>query len=450
MAIKEFDVFVIGTGTAGKTVAFAAANAEKSVAIADDREYGGTCANRGCDPKKVIVGITALLNGAQNLQDNGVSKTPKLSWKEMMAFKKTFTDPVPYVHENNLKKQGIVLYHQSPRFIDKNTLSVEGKTVKAKKIVIATGEKQSELKIPGGDYALTSDDFLELEQLPESMLFIGGGYIGMELSHIAARMGVKVTVIHAHERPLNRFDKDMVNELTKVSKKLGIKFIFNARVNEIEKGKDGFYVLADRNKDKVKEKAEMVFNAAGRSASINKLNLNKGGVSFTKGGITVNDKLQNPDNKNVFACGDVADSPGLSLSPLSSFEAKIVVSQLFDKNPKTISYPTQPSVVFTLPNLAMVGLTEEEAKKKGIDVAVKKGDAGKWYNAKRTKAKAYAYKTIIEKESGRIIGAHIIGPQAAEMINLFAMAMNNKIKSKDLKKMIFAYPTWGSDIQSMI
>src|SRR5699024_8848360 len=143
---------------------------------------------------------------------------------------KTFTDPVPYVHENNLKKQGIVLYHQSPRLIDKNTLSVEGKTVKAKKIVIATGEKQSELKIDGDEYALTSDDLLEVEQLPESMLFVGGRYIGMELSHIAARMGVKVTEIHAHERQHNRFDKDMVDELTKVSKKLGIKFIFNTRV----------------------------------------------------------------------------------------------------------------------------------------------------------------------------------------------------------------------------
>src|SRR5699024_7573641 len=299
-----------------------------------------------------------ILYSVKNLQYLLVSENTKLNWKEMIAFKKTFTDPVTYVHENNLKKQGIELYHQSPIFVDKNTLSVEGKTVKAKKIIIATGEKQSELKIPGGEYALTSDDFMELEQLPKSMLFIGGGYIGMELSHIAARMGVKVTVVHAHERPLKRFDKDMVDELTDTSKELGIKFIFNARVNEIEKGKDAFYVLADRKGKKVKEKAEMVFNAAGRKASIDNLSLDKGGVSFTKGGVTVNDKLQNPDNKNVFACGDVADSPGLSLSPLSSFEAKIVVSQLFDKNPKTISYPAQPSVVFTLPNLAMVGLTE--------------------------------------------------------------------------------------------
>src|SRR5699024_1461113 len=244
--------------------------------------------------------------------------------------------------------------------------------------------------------------------------------------------------------------KDMVDELTDTSKELGIKFIFNARVNEIEKGKDAFYVLADRKGKKVKEKAEMVFNAAGRKASIDNLSLDKGGVSFTKGGVTVNDKLQNPDNKNVFACGDVADSPGRSLSPLSSFEAKIVVSQLFDKNPKTISYPVQPSVVFTLPNLAMVGMTEDEAEKKGIDFNVKKGDAGKWYNAKRTKALAYAFKTIKEKESDRIIGTHIIGPQAAEVVNLFAMAINNKMTPQDVKEMIFAYPTWASDIQSMI
>ncbi len=450
MAIKEFDVFVIGTGTAGKTVANACAKAGKKVGIADNREYGGTCANRGCDPKRILVGFTELIEDAQDLQGKGVSYPPRLSWKDLIAFKKKFTDPVPYVHEKNLKGLGIELYHQSPKFLDEHTLSVEGKTVKAKKIVIASGYVPGKLKVPGEEYALVSDDFLELEKLPGSMLFIGGGYVGMELSHVAARMGVAVTLVHSHERPLKNFDPDMVDVLTKASEELGIKFIFNARVNRIEKKQKQYQVTADQGGKEVTAKAESVVNATGRKPALEGLNLERGNVMFTRRGITVNEKLQNPSNKDVYACGDVSDSPGLPLSPLSSYEARIVVSQLLEEGKKDASYPPQPSVVFTLPNLASVGLSESDAKEKGVEIVVKQEQALKWYNAKRVNARTYAFKTILEKDSGKILGAHIAGPEAAEMINLFALAMAANMRGHDLKNLIFAYPTWGSDMQSMV
>ena len=192
MAFKEYDVFIIGTGTAGKNVAKDCAAAGLKVGISDNREYGGTCANRGCDPKKVLMGISEILDKASKLKGKGITKFPEVSWEDVMAFKKTFVDAVPAFTEKNLDKLGIDLYHQSPRFLDENTLSVEGKTITANKIVIATGQVPMELKIPGREYALVSDDFLELKTLPETMLFIGAGYIGMEFAHIAARFGVKV------------------------------------------------------------------------------------------------------------------------------------------------------------------------------------------------------------------------------------------------------------------
>src|SRR5690625_4401267 len=139
MAIKEFDVFVIGTGSSGKTIAFDCAAEGMKVAIADNRAYGGTCANRGCDPKKVLVGVTEVYQAASNLKNKGLSTIPKIDWKQLQKFKQSFTSPVPYVNERRLKKAGISLYHQSPKFLDSNTLSVEGKTVKVKKVVIATG-----------------------------------------------------------------------------------------------------------------------------------------------------------------------------------------------------------------------------------------------------------------------------------------------------------------------
>ena len=147
MGIEEFDVFVIGTGTAGKSVAKECVEEGLRVAIADNREYGGTCANRGCDPKKVLVGLTEILDRAEKMKGYGITKLPEFSWKDLMQFKKTFTVAVPAATEKDMEALGIKMYHQSPKFLDENTLSVEGKTVKAKKIIIATGNKA--LELPG-------------------------------------------------------------------------------------------------------------------------------------------------------------------------------------------------------------------------------------------------------------------------------------------------------------
>lgn len=450
MAFKEYDVFIIGTGTAGKNVAKDCAAAGLKVGISDNREYGGTCANRGCDPKKVLMGISEILDKASKLKGKGITKFPEVSWEDVMAFKKTFVDAVPAFTEKNLDKLGIDLYHQSPSFLDENTLSVEGKTITANKIVIATGQVPMELKIPGREYALVSDDFLELKNLPATMLFIGAGYIGMEFAHIAARFGVKVTMMDFAPRPLTNFDEDMVNHLLEASKDLGIKFIFNAEVTGIEKLQKNFRVKAMQDGKEISATAAMVFNTAGRVPSIQDLDLEKGNVEYSKEGIVVNEYLQNTTNKNVFACGDVSASKGLPLTPLSSEEARIVSTNILNKNSEKVDYPPQPSVVFTLPNLASVGLSEEEAKEKDLDFTVELKLVPGWFNAKRLNEKGYAYKTLVDNKTGQIIGAHLLGPEASEVINLFAMAIYAKLKHSDFKKMIFAYPSWGNDVKGMV
>lgn len=451
MAIEEFDVFVIGTGTAGKQVAAQCAKAGLRVAIADNREYGGTCANRGCDPKKVLVGLTEILERSHNMQGRGITKMPEISWKDLMKFKDSFVDAVPAATEKDLKKLGIAMYHQSPKFLDAHRLSVEGKTVKAKKVVIASGNKPMPLHIPGEELALFSEDFLELEQLPKSMIFIGSGYIGMEFAHIAARMGVEVTMMEFAPRPLSNFDEDMVLHLVKASEELGIKFIFNAKVNAIEKLKKNFRVSADQKGNEISEKAEIVFNTAGRVPSIDELDLENAKITFTKKGISVNEKLQNPGNKDVYACGDVSDSEGLPLTPLSSQEARVVSSQLLDKENKEVThYPPQPSVVFTIPNVATVGLSKKEAEAKGYNCVVHQEVVPHWFCSKRIHNKYYAYKIIEEKKTGKILGANIVGPDAAETINMFVMAMRGNLHCSDLKKMIFGYPTWANEMKGMI
>jgi len=450
MGIKEYDVFVIGTGTAGKNVAYDCVADGMTVAIADNREFGGTCANRGCDPKKVLVGITEAMHFAKNLKGKGITSVPEINWKAVQEFKATFTEAVPAATEKKLKKAGIDMYHQSPQFLDENTLSVEGKTIKAKKIVIATGQKPMELKIPGREHLLESDDFLELPELPESMIFVGAGYIGMEFAHIAARCGVKVTMIEFGPRPLAPFEGDIVAYLTKASEELGIDFIFNAEVSEVEKLQKNYRVSFQKKGKTDSVKARMVFNTAGRVPSIDMLDLEKGNVAFEKGGISVNEYLQNTTNENVYACGDVSASGSLPLTPVSSQEARVVSINIRKGNTLKMDFPPVPSVVFTLPQIASIGLTEAQAKEKGYDIIVEYKSVPEWYNTKRLNEETYAYKTIRDKERNLILGAHIIAPHAGEMINLFVLAMCGKLTCENIKGMIFAYPTWGNDIKGMV
>lgn len=450
MAIKEYDVFVIGTGTAGKNVAYDCAAEGMKVAIADNREFGGTCALRGCDPKKVLVGITEAMQLSENLKGKGIMSVPKIDWRALQKFKASFTDAVPAVTEKKLKEAGIEMYHQSPKFLAQNTLSVEGKTVKAKKIVIATGNKSVELKIPGREHLKISDDFLEMEKMPESIVFIGAGYIGMEFAHIAARCGAKVTMVEFGSRPLSPFEADIVNHLTEVSEKIGIEFIFNAKVTEVEKLQKNFRVSFHKNGKTESIDAQMVFNTAGRVPSIDELDLEKGNVAFQKEGISVNEFLQNTSNKNVYACGDVSASGTLPLTPISSQEARIVSLNVRNGNHTKMDFPPIPSVVFTIPQIASIGLTEEEAKEKGYDFVVEYKSVPKWFNAKRIKDEVYAYKTLVDKKRNIVLGAHIISSKAGEMINLFVLAMCGKLTCENIKGMIFAYPTWGNDIKGMV
>lgn len=449
MDLKEFDVFVIGSGVAGRLVARSCAKNNLKVAITDNREFGGTCANRGCDPKKVILGPSELIELSNKLSGKGICSQPKLDWKALQKFKKTFTKHIPEAVEHKLADLGITLFHQSPRFISETTLRVEGKIITAKKIVIATGLIPRNLNFNGSKLLKTSDDFLDMKTLPKSMIFLGSGYIGMEFAHMAARFGVKVTILDHGSNPLKTFDPDLVSELIETSKSLGIKFIFNATISKIEKLRKNTRIIYNKNGKTKHIKARVIFNTTGRVPALKNLDLEKGNVSYSKNGVLCNLFMQNTTNPNVYACGDVS-AHSVPLSPLSGIEAKIVTHNILNGNTKKIEIPSVPSVIFTLPNLASVGLLENEAKKRYKNVRINYASATHWYNAKRTNVKTYSYKIIINDRTDQIVGAHILGPYSAETINLFTIAIHNNITTKLLKRTIFTYPSWSNDIKSML
>lgn len=445
--MERFDIIVIGTGS-GSKVAKDCASAGKKVAIIDSQPVGGTCALRGCDPKKVLVGIAQILSLNKQLQGKGVA-TAASSWEDLMRFKKSFTEPKIPKTEATLKEAGIAIFHGRAKFIGENMIQVNDDILYAEKFVIANGATPVKLSIPGEDLLIDSTAFLDLEELPKNILFVGGGYIAFEFAHIVSRFGVKATIVHRGERPLQKFDADLVKLLMKASEESGIQIILKADVKSVSKENSQFMVHAEQEGQKLAIPTSLVVHAAGRTADISDMGLEKMNISYNKKGVIVNDYMQSVSRANVYSCGDANDK-GLPITPVSVKEAIVVAANLLKGNHKKIAYGHIPSNVFTLPPLTAVGLTEQAAKDKKLDYILHYKETTKWYSSRRLNEPVSAFKILVDKETDQIIGAHLLGPNAEEVINIFSLAMNAGIKAGDLKNNIFSYPTNASDIVHMI
>ena len=445
----RFDLVVLGTGAGASTVATKCRRAGWDVALVDALPYGGTCALRGCDPKKVLVGAAEVVDAARRFTGHGVSGTAAIQWPELMRFKRTFTDPVPAGREEALAKAGISAFHGRARFVGATTIAVDDEELDARHVHVATGAKPAELQITGREYLTTSDQFLELDALPARILFVGGGYVSFELAHVAARAGAQVTVVHRGQRPLEAFDPDLVALLVERTRQVGIDLRLGTPVERIEKTGDGFRVKARAKDEPSNFEADMVVHGAGRVPAIDDLDLDTAGVTHDARGIVVNEYMQSVSNPAVYAAGDAATG-GLPLTPVASFESHVAASNLLDGNHRPIAYPPIPSVVFTLPPLTSVGLQEAHAKDKGLKFRVNHSRTSTWYSSRRVGEEVSGYKVLVEEDTDHILGAHLVGPHADEIINLFALAMRAGMTAADLKRTIFAYPTVGSDMPHML
>ncbi len=271
---KNFDLIVIGTGSAGSTVAHKCRKAGWDVAIIDSRPFGGTCALRGCDPKKVFIRAAELIDWFRRMDGKGVSsKMAEIDWQALMRFKRTFTEPVPQNREKGFAKAGIAAFHGRTSFLDKTTLKVDDDILTGRFVHIAAGAKPATLSIPGEEHLTTSTQFLEMEQLPKRIAFVGGGYIAFEFAHIAARASAEVQIHHRGTRPLEGFDPDLVDRLVQATRDLGVELRLNTSVESIEKDGDRFVVNASVEKSKQSFEADMVVHIAGRVPDIDDMNL---------------------------------------------------------------------------------------------------------------------------------------------------------------------------------
>lgn len=447
--VQKFDVIIVGGGNAGFGVSAIAHEAGKSIAFVEERDFGGTCPNRGCTPKKVLVAAAHALHEIELAPVHGIEVgEPRLDWAKLIDRTQDMVGFIPDAMLATAEKRGVV-FRGVAKFAGPNSIDVDGTVIEGDNIVIATGSTPRPLPIPGAEHMITSEEVLSQRTLPGEVVFVGGGVIAMEFSHVYARAGAKVTILEALPQLLPRLDGDAVAVIRQETERLGVVVKTGVTVKEIAES-DGRLQLSYAH-DGIDHsiEADRVVNGAGRIANVGTLDLDAGNVSHDGIRIEIDDYLRSTSNPSVWVAGD-ALVHSAQLSPVATYEGRIVGHNIVNGPERKPDYSVIPSAVYTVPALSSVGLTEKEAADKGLKVAVTTSDMAGWFSTK-TFAESVAWsKVLVEEESDRIIGVNLIGHHGEELIHMFALAMRHGISASALKDTFFAFPTFSADLKSII
>jgi glutathione reductase (NADPH) len=428
----------------------AARAAGKSVAMVESRDVGGTCPIRGCVPKKVLVAAAQVLDQISRASAHHINvAAPTLDWPKLIERKEEFITGVPDDFKGSLEKREIALIDGRARFTGPTEITVGEDVYTADRIVIATGSVPRNLPIPGWAHTITSDDILEMESRPDSVVFIGGGVIAMEFSHVFARAGTKVTILEALPTLLPRLEKDAVDVIHAETARIGVDIVTGVKVVEIKPSGGAYTVVYEKDGQSREVTAAVVANGTGRVADVDGLDLRAGEVANDGGRIEVTDHLRSTSNPHVYVAGDALWSTA-QLSPVASYEGRIVGQNLVEEDSAVPDYTGFPSAVYTVPALAGVGLTEEEATQAGLKFTTKSNDMTSWRSARTYAETASFAKVLVEDDTGKILGAHMVGHGAEEVIHLFAMAIKHGITAEEIGSSVYAYPTFTSDLKFLV
>ena len=432
-----FDIIIIGAGPGGYETAADAAAHGMTVAIVERDQMGGTCLNRGCIPTKALCRNAEVINLMREAEVWGV-KTGEMAFDYAHVFerKEAVVKQLREGVEMLMGAPGITAIKGEAILKDANTVVVNGEEYSAKNIIIATGSAPRGLPIEGADLAMTSDDILAMETLPKSLCIVGGGVIGMEFAAVFSTFGVEVTVIEYCKEILPPFDKDVAKRLKTVLSKRGIKIITSAAVNGIPQGEDGMTVTYELKGKPQSVTCEKVLMSVGRQPVLPQ-GLDAVGITVGRRGIEVDDNMMT-NVSGVYAIGDV--NGRMMLAHAASAQGQRALHAIMGKA-DDIKLDIVPSAVFTVPELAMVGLTEEQCAEKGLDVTVKKSFF-------RSNGKAVAMnetdgllKMIVDNATRQIVGCHICGAHAADLIQEVVTAMNAGATVDLLARSIHGHPT---------
>ena len=450
MTSEKFDVVILGGGNAGIGVTGPVRRAGMTVAMIEADLLGGTCPNRGCTPKKVLVAAGHALHEIERASVHHIAVgMPQLDWAALIDREKDLIKDIPQNLARSMAHRNVEVIKGHGMFAGPNTIRIGDRALQAKHIVIATGSKPRPLPILGAEHMITSDEMLSDRELPASVIFVGGGVISLEFGHVYARAGAEVTILEALPQLLPAMDVDAVAHLQTDSERIGIRVKTNVSVKRIERVNGRLRVSFVHEGAEHTAEADRVVNGAGRVANIDTLDLAAGNVEHASGRVVLDRHLRSMSNPLVHVCGDaVPTSP--QLSPIATYEGDIVGHNIVEGPKYSPDYASMATSVYTVPALAAIGLTEAAAKQKGIAVSVHNNDMHKWFSA-RTYAETVAWsKVIVDQASDRLLGAHFVGHAGEELVNIFGLAMRFGITASQIRENIYAYPTSSSDIKHML
>lgn len=449
--MKTYDLIVIGAGMAGIGAANKCASQGWNVAIVDELPYGGTCALRGCDPKKILRRGAEIIDSARLMQGRGIDPNGlAIDWHDLMGHKHEFVEPMPQNVEGGLAGNGVATLHGAVRFTGRNRVDIDGVSHEASHFLIASGARPRPLDFPGHEHLVDSTEFMELKNLPQRIVFVGGGFVSFEFAHIAARVGSTTTIIDRGARPLKGFDPDLVDLLVTRGASAGVDVRRSTTITGVRETPSGLRVGVERSGTSETIECDLVVHGAGRVPDLSRLDLDAANIAWDEHGVTVGGHLQSTTNPAVYAAGDAANTPGMPLTPVAVFEGKVAASNLLKGSTTIPDYNAIPTAVFTIPELVRVGLLEHEARAQGVDVEVRYRDTSNWYSNFRIGETTAASKILVNPSTDLIVGAHLLGPEYGEVINTIALAMKWGLTTAQIKSATAAYPSVGSDLASML
>jgi len=445
--MADFDLFVIGAGSGGVRASRVAAAHGAKVAVAEEYRVGGTCVIRGCVPKKLLVYGAHF---AEDLEDAAMfgwdipQKT--FNWDVLRDNVLAEVARIEGAYTDTLNSHDVKIFPERAVLTGPNSVRLaSGREVSAGKILIATGARPLMPKIPGIEHAISSNETFHLDELPERIVIVGGGYIANEFAGIFNEFGSTVTLVNRSDVLLRGYDQQIVDRLIQISVRKGIDFKFNSTIESIERLEDGRLKMTMTGCDDIE--ADQLLVAVGRRPNVEGLGCEAAGVETTERGSIKVDEDNRTSTESIFAVGDVTDR--VQLTPVAIREGQAFADSFFGGEPKRVDYDAIPSAVFSHPPLAAVGLTESQAREKLGSVKCYTSDFRAMKNVLAGRNERSLYKLVVNEDSERIVGVHMIGPDTPEILQAAAIAVKAKLKKSDFDATVALHPTMAEELVLM-
>ncbi|HET9534632.1 MAG TPA: glutathione-disulfide reductase [Mesorhizobium sp.] len=449
MAVYDYDLFVIGGGSAGVRAARVTASLGKRVAIAEELRYGGTCVIRGCVPKKLYVYASQFPEHFEDAAGYGwVLPEAKFDWRTLVTNKDREITRLEGLYRLGVEKAGGDTFHSRAVLVDPHTVRIEGegRTVTADQILIATGGRPNpHAALPGHEHCIFSNEAFDLPELPKAIAIAGGGYIAVEFANIFHGLGVETTLIYRGKEILQRFDMDLRRMLHETMEKKGIRILCQEIFTAIDRRPDGRLDAHLQNGGVIT--ADQVMLAIGRIPNTDGLGLEAAGVETGKVGEILVDSYSRTSVPNIWAIGDVTNR--VQLTPVAIHEAMCFVDTVFRDKPTKPDHKTIPTAVFSQPEIGTVGLSEDEASSRFDDIEVYRATFRPMRHTLAGRDERMLVKLIVDTDTRLVLGAHILGPDAGEMAQLLGIALKAGLTKEDFDRTMAVHPTASEELVTM-